>query len=372
VSGERRVCVLMDQIVNARAGTEGQVLKLVEGLSSRGWRVDFAVLRSSDLTRSSAFPVPTTDLGVGSIADPRSWRRVRSFGIGLRERGVRVVQAVFNDASVLAPPMLRSAGHRVVISRRDMGFWYTPAHRTVLPVTGRFVDAAVCNSQAVAEVTRRIEKIPADRIHVIYNGYAERPVPVPVANADADSPPVYGVVANLRPIKRIEDAIRALPRVRERVPRTRLHLVGAGDASRYRALAESLGVAEHVVFFGGRSDAEDLIADFDVGVLCSESEGFSNAIIEYLRAGKPVVCTRTGGNPEIVQDEVNGHLVGVGDVDALADRIAGLLAEPDRRARLGAEGRRLVEERFGLSVMLDRYEELYSSLLEPGLRRTAR
>jgi glycosyltransferase involved in cell wall biosynthesis len=367
VSDDRRVCVLMDQIVNARAGTEGQVLKLVEGLSSRGWEVDFAVLRSSELTRSQDFPVATTDLGIGSIADPRSWVRLRSFGARMRARGVRLVQAVFNDASVLGPPMLRATGHRVVISRRDMGFWYTPAYRTVLPVTGRFVDAAVCNSQAVAEVTQQVEKIPAERIHVIYNGYAERPVPV--ATTDADAPPVYGIVANLRPIKRIEDAIRALPRVRERVPRTKLHLVGAGDPSPYRALAESLGVAEHVVFFGGRSDAEDLIADFDVGVLCSESEGFSNAIIEYLRAGKPVVCTRTGGNPEVVQDEVNGHLVGVGDVDALADRISGLLAEPDRRARLGAEGRRLVEERFGLSVMLDRYEELYRSLLEPRARR---
>ena len=367
MSDDRRLCVLMDQIVNARAGTEGQVLKLVEGLSSRGWEVDFAVLRSSDLVRSRTLPVAATDLGIGSIADPRSWWRLRSFGDRLRARGIRLVQAVFNDASVLAPPLLRATGHRVVISRRDMGFWYTPAYRTVLPITGRFVDAAVCNSQAVADVTQRIERIPDDRIHVIYNGYAERTAPV--ASTHAHTPPVYGIIANLRPIKRIEDAIRALPRVRARVPGTELHVVGAGDPSSYRALAESLGVSAHVVFFGGRTDAEDLIANFDVGVLCSESEGFSNAIIEYLRAGKPVVCTRTGGNPEIVQDAVNGHLVEVGDVDALSDRIAGLLCEPDRRARLGAEGRRLVQERYGLSGMLDRYEDLYRSLLEPGARR---
>jgi glycosyltransferase involved in cell wall biosynthesis len=364
---ERRICVLMDQIRSPDGGTEGQTLRLVEGLTGRGWEIDFVVLRITELVRSDSLSTPVRVLGVGSLVDPRSWWKVGTLARDLRARRVGLVQAVFNDASVLAPPVFRATGHRVVISRRDMGFWYTPAYRTVLPVTGRFVDAAVCNSQAVAEVTQQVEKIPAERIHVIYNGYAERPVPV--ATTDADAPPVYGIVANLRPIKRIEDAIRALPRVRERVPRTKLHLVGAGDPSPYRALAESLGVAEHVVFFGGRSDAEDLIADFDVGVLCSESEGFSNAIIEYLRAGKPVVCTRTGGNPEVVQDEVNGHLVGVGDVDALADRISGLLAEPDRRARLGAEGRRLVEERFGLSVMLDRYEELYRSLLEPRARR---
>jgi glycosyltransferase involved in cell wall biosynthesis len=84
------------------------------------------------------------------------------------------------------------------------------------------------------------------------------------------------------------------------------------------------------------------IERFTVAVLCSESEGFSNSIIEYLQAGRPVVCTATGGNPEIVRDGHNGFLVPVGDAAALAERLVRLLSDDALARRLGAAGREIV------------------------------
>ena len=79
-----------------------------------------------------------------------------------------------------------------------------------------------------------------------------------------------------------------------------------------RALAGKLGVGGRVIFTGGVERPSRYIRRFDVAVLCSESEGFSNAIIEYMADARPVVCTDTGGNPELVRDGVNGYLVPVG------------------------------------------------------------
>ncbi|TBW51577.1 glycosyltransferase family 1 protein [Marinobacter halodurans] len=357
-----KISIIMDQYNHPHAGTESQVLKLVRGLQDKGWDVRFAVLRGTDYSRSGHFPVPVEELGVGSLSHPASWWSVYRYARRLQAEGVGLVHVFFNDASVLCPPMMRLAGIQTIISRRDMGFWYSPLYLKALRLTGRWVSAAICNSQAVARVTGESENLPEDKLHVIYNGYpgiGETPEP---SYAVAGSVRV-GIVANLRPIKRIDDLIRAAAKVVADGGDIRISVVGGGDSAPYEALARQLGMAERVEFHGSQPEPEHFIREFDIAVLCSESEGFSNAIIEYMRCGKPVICTRTGGNPEIVSDGDNGFLIEVGDVEALARHIATLTERPELRRKMGEAGKLKVTRQYSVDTMLAHHVALYEQLM---------
>lgn len=363
-----KLAIIMDQYNNPFAGTESQVLKLVEGLVVRGWDIRFAVFRATDCTRSGAFPIPVEDLGVGSLSSPGSWLSVFRYGRRLKREGFRLVHVFFNDASVICPPILRIVGLQTFISRRDMGFWYNDLYLRVLNVTGRFVSGAVCNSHAVAEITGRMEGLPPNKLHVIYNGYPEMEPPGGASlSADARSKRVViGIVANLRPIKRIDDLIRACGILNQQGYAFDLRIAGGGDQGNYRTLVKEIGLDGHVTFLGSVSNPEAHIKDFDVAVLCSETEGFSNAIIEYMRAGKPVVCTATGGNPEIVTDERNGYLVPVRDVETLADRIRRLMDNPELRAAMGQEALATIAGKYSMEKMLNQHIALYQRYVSEG------
>ncbi|MAM88047.1 MAG: hypothetical protein CME36_12155 [unclassified Hahellaceae] len=367
-----KLSIIMDRYDNPYAGTESQVLKLVSGLKEQGWDIQFAVLRGTDYTRSGMFPVPVHDLGVGSISSPGSWFKMYRYARSLRKQGFSVVHAFFNDASVIAPPTMRLAGLKTLISRRDMGFWYSGTYLKALRLTGRCVHAAVCNSKAVAEITSRFEKMPPGKIHVIYNGYPDMSSGEQVSapwESRSEAEVVVGIVANLRPIKRIDDLIEAIGLLAREGLHLKLNVIGGGDPHAYMEQVRRLGLEGHVHLLGSQPEPERHIRDFDIAVLCSETEGFSNAIIEYMRCGKPVVCTRTGGNPEIVEEGLNGYLVPVGDVEALADRIRKLAENPQLREKMGKVGRSQLADKYSMKAMVAKHVELYSQI-EPGMVET--
>jgi len=362
------ICFVADHYTTPSAGTEGQLLSLVHRLSEEGWPVRLAVFRKSPYLESGAFPAPVDILGVEKIRSPGDWLKLARYLRRVRGEGFEIAHAFFNDASVMVPPLARLAGMASVISRRDMGFWYTPLLKRLLRFTGRFVTACICNSGAVKTLTLSEEGLPASRIRVIYNGYVPYHQTEEVSSLKKvnGANQVVGIVANLRRIKRLDTLIRAIEVLRARNYPVEAHFVGGpGDDPDLPALAEALGVAESCRFWGSQPDPSAYITGFDVAVLCSESEGFSNAIIEYMQHGKPVVCTRTGGNPEIVADGVNGYLFEVGDFQALAERIAHLLDKPELRTRMGKANRELVEERYSLDTMIKEHELLYSELRQP-------
>jgi glycosyltransferase involved in cell wall biosynthesis len=131
-------------------------------------------------------------------------------------------------------------------------------------------------------------------------------------------------------------------------------------------LAHSLGIAHSIRFTGFRNDISRLIGAMDLLVLPTKNEGFPWVLAEAMSLGKPVVATRVGGIPELVQDGHTGLLVPPGDGAALGTAIAEILGQPGRARQMGLAGRRRVRERFGVEKMLDRLEELFSQVIEDG------
>lgn len=371
-----KIMYLLDTFETPRGGTEGQVLQLVKNMDRSRYIPGVALLRSSKFTEQTGFPCQLTVLDITRLASISSVVKLLRFGFFLRREGYRIVHCFFNDVSLIAPLFLRMFGLRVVVSRRDMGFWHSPLKLFVLRLNSRFVHRYAVNSNAVKSMVRDREWVAEHKITVIYNGYFSTPGPskggieTPSIFRSLAGGPVIGVVANVRRVKRIDTLIRTLGVISARFQHARLVIVGDIDHEQARevftelkTLAIQLGVENRVIFTGGVEDPGPYINHFTVAVLCSESEGFSNALIEYMLAGRPVICTDTGGNPELVTDGINGFLVPVDDVDALADRLARLLADRDLAQRLGEKAQEFVSSTFTSARMLRAQMACYDEVL---------
>jgi glycosyltransferase involved in cell wall biosynthesis len=178
------------------------------------------------------------------------------------------------------------------------------------------------------------------------------------------SAPLVGLLANLDGKKDHGTFLAAAARVRRERPETRFVLVGGGDEEPFRRRAAELGLGEVIRFAGFREDAAACLAAFDVSVNCSDrGEGLTGAVRESLAMARPVVCTRVGGNAELVEDGRTGRLVEPGDPEALAEAILWTLAHPGEAAVLAARGRETVLREMRPEVRQARLEGLYREIL---------
>jgi glycosyltransferase involved in cell wall biosynthesis len=174
---------------------------------------------------------------------------------------------------------------------------------------------------------------------------------------------VVGMSAVLRAEKNPVELVRALAQVRAWGIRAKALFIGDGPLrGAVEAAAARLGVGAEVTITGLQQDVRPLLAACDAVALCSTAvETFSLAALEALALGRPVVHARVGGAAEMIRPGANGYLYRVGDVAALADRLA-LLADPERRGRMGAAARNSAASGFSERSMIERYESLFLEL----------
>lgn len=199
------------------------------------------------------------------------------------------------------------------------------------------------------------ERIPADQ-----NGRGEtrRVLGIPPERF------MVGWVGRMTGIKRTDDVLLAVRKLRERGVDACLCMVGDGpDRDHVEQRAHDLGIVENCLFLGYQEEVSPYFAAFDAMVLPSANEGTPVTAIEALAACRPVVATRVGGVPDVVRDGEDGFLVEPGDVDALADRLAALAADPELRARMGAAGRLRVLPRYAVDRLVTDMDRLYRELL---------
>lgn len=245
----------------------------------------------------------------------------------------------------------------------------------------RAAHAVVANCEDVRQQLIR-EGVPAQKVRTIYNGLD--PARVQVNQSDRreilaalqlpEGARFVTIVANMRAhVQHPEPAclkdhptfLRAAQRVHQKVPDTAFIVAGEGELKEAtQELARSLGIADQTLFIGRCQDVGAVLSISDVCVLSSSSEGFSNAILEYMAAGRPVVSTDVGGAREAVVHGETGYLVSVGDDQALADHVTSLLLNPETARSMGEAGRLLVSEKFSSIKQLQNVEGLYNEFLK--------
>jgi len=204
-----------------------------------------------------------------------------------------------------------------------------------------------------------------DAIDVIYNGIDVGPRPDAGARARArewmgvgDDVLVVATIARLDPVKDLGTLIAACSQISTAVPILLLVIGDGPERDHLQQIALAAQPAIAVRFAGHRDDARQWLAGSDVYVNCSVSEGVSLTILEAMAAGLPVVATRVGGTPEVI-DETCGRFIPSRNPAALAGAILELSGQPELRRRLGDGGRARVEERFTLERMIREYRDVY-------------
>ena len=170
-------------------------------------------------------------------------------------------------------------------------------------------------------------------------------------------------VSNFRAVKRVSDAVEIFSRIVQKVP-SRLVLVGDGpDRPRVLQRAVDLGVQDQVLFLGKHASVDELLSCADLFLLPSGSESFGLAALEAMACGAPVVASRVGGLPEVVDDGVTGFLFDIGAVDQMAEAGVRILTDEALHRSLAEAGRRVAKERYSVDVVVPLYEALYERVI---------
>lgn len=357
---------------NPGAGTENQLLGILQHLDPTEVNARLFTLREPvpDQYRN-AIPWPVECLGVQSLISVNGL--IKFFGLVRRLKRERfdIVMIYFIDSNLFVTPACRLAGIKAtVVNRRDMGYWYEPGILGKLNRVNRHTNYFLVNSRAIKKVVAANEHFPAERIEVIYNalwGGSQSAAPA-FRREDFSLPPdcpLVGIVANLRPVKRVDRFIAMAAQVAAQIPSAHFLIAGQGELKpNLQQQVVELNLTERVHFLGPVADVKRLLPLLDAGVLTSESEGFSNALIEYVSAGVPAVTFAVGGNPEIVEDGVNGRLAPDGDVDALADAVVALLNDRELRLRMAQAGRNRAAREYDPQEIMRRTMAFYRRIVE--------
>lgn len=367
----------------AIGGTERQVVNIGKGLDRARFDVQFACLhRIGELLAECEASWRITEYKVKRLYGYATLKKQMEFGKHLRRHGTDILHTYGFYPNVFAIPVARLTGVPAIVGAvRDIGDIWTTWQHEVQKVCLRLADHVVVNAEAVKrDLVRRGYVL--NQVTVIPNGIDCARFRVPV-NGNAvrrewnipPGAPVVGVLARLMRIKGHEYFLQAAALIAARIPEVRFVLVGDTKINQeYREelkrLARALGIEDRVIFTGFRLDIPELLAGLSVSVLPSLGlEGLSNALLESMAAGLPVVATTVGGNPEIIEDGVNGLLVPPADAGSLAAAIIRLLEDRPLAQALGEEGRRRVFTRYSLEQSVSATERLYRELLRNPPRR---
>lgn len=362
-----------------QGGTERQAVQLVRWLHDAGdWRLHVSCLDPGGPLRREieALGYDIPEFSLNRFYDARAVRQLLRFVALLRARRIEILHThdFYTNIFGMAAGALARVPVRIA-SRRSLSATRTRAQSLVEMKALSMAHAVIANSDAVRRELLAAG-YPRAKTVTIPNGIDPARV-APSRNLNARQraerfglPTTPGlrfvtIVANLRlRVKDIPTFLKAAQRVHARFPDSRFVVAGEGGLEReLRELAGSLGISDSVFFIGRCDHVGDLLALSEAAVLCSASEGLSNAILEYMAAGLPSVVTDVGGAREAITDGYDGFVVPPADPAAIADRIALLLADPEHARIVGERARRAVEQRFSCQAQVNATRALYERLL---------
>jgi glycosyltransferase involved in cell wall biosynthesis len=354
-------------------GTEKQVVLLARGLKRRGVETTVLLLfdggPGEEALREAGIPIVRLGFRTLSVAH---WRmplvNLVAFGrlvYRLRRARPDVLHAFLYHSYIPGAPAAWLARVPVFVAgRRSLGAFAEghPVFQAIQRAATRATDLLIANADAVARDTCDRENVPAGKVSVVYNGLPSAAFEAVPPAATATEHPVVLCVANLKRYKGHRFLLDAVARLQEEGLRTTLLL--AGDGPQRAALedqAARLGIDAR--FLGARTDVPELLARADVFVLPSLREGMSNAVMEAMAAGRPVVATAVGGTPELLGDD-RGVLVQPHDVGTLATGLRQVLTDVDLAARLATRARAWSHTRLSVDAMVDEHVRIYGELVE--------
>ncbi|MGC1684385.1 MAG: glycosyltransferase [Candidatus Acidiferrales bacterium] len=363
-----------------RGGAENQLLHLLGRLDTSVFDTRLILLHGEGRERADGLVPQITVLdhtnesfryhgGRIARASRTLWKLQKCF----RNTRPDILHCILPTACVLGVAAGRLSGvPQIICSRRALVESYRSAG--VLTWSDqqamRRADIALANSAAVSHELSSRDGVRPERVRLIYNGVDvhafQSASPNGLRSSVSASPEsvLIGTIANFFSYKRHVDLVEAARMLAPKYPFVRFVLSGREEGTQcmIRGEIERLGLQDHFSVLNETPNVVPLFKSLDIYACSSETEGFSNVLLEAMAAGKPVVATSVGGNPDAVSDGQTGILVPPRDPAALASALEKLINNGDLRRRMGDAGLQRVSKEFSLDAMVRRHHDLYSSL----------
>lgn len=284
----------------------------------------------------------------------------------LRNKKINIILTNMDKELRLSGIAARFTGVDAVISRKGIDFPLKNKIRYRFTYNW-LTTAVIANSRATKKtILRNAPWLDPDRIFVIYNGIdanlfdEKNTIDIRTELGIPDQSPLIGFVGRLNVQKGIEYILKAFEEVLEKIPDAHLLIVGEGNLRKeIETTAKEKGFSDKIHLAGFRKDIPNVMRTLDFLILPSIWEGFGIALIEAMAAGKPCITTNISSMPEIVLDSKTGLVIPPKDANRLAEAMISLINNPALAKKMGREGKELVQEKFSLNKMIDRYEQVF-------------
>lgn len=366
------VLLVLDQFSKTLGGGERIVLKLAALLPQYGYRASILTLFADPESPGlQSPPCPIYLLPLQRTYDLSALRGAFELRRFIVQQRVQIVQTFFESSDIWAGLVTKTMSDaKLIWSRRDMGILRGRKHEVAYRLMAGVPDRVFAVSEQVRRHCIEVDRIDSSRVQTIYNG-------VNLADWNTASRPaktarelLVTTIGNIRRVKGHDILIKAAALIVPRFPTVSFTIAGDVLEADYflelQTLVRDLNLSDHFHFVGGITNLGEHLSMADIFVLPSRSEGFSNAIVEAMAAGLPVVATSVGGNGEAVKDGVTGILVPPEDPAALSAAITRLLSDPSQARAMGIAGKAFAAENLTTEAMMNRITAVYRDLLGPG------
>jgi L-malate glycosyltransferase len=376
----RRLLFIIDQLC-AYGGAERMLLEIARRIPEMRYEVGILTFELDPLIpefRDSTISIEVLRLGKTiSLHGAKAAFRLNQL---LRRKRVQGVHTFFETSDLWAAPVARLSGCRVLVSsRRDMGILRTSFHRRAYPFVDPLFSRILPVSESVRGCVMKSPRLRSERVETLYNGVdisvvdrARRQKDVSSMPGISFSGPLIVTLANIRRVKGLDVLIEAFSSVASSIPEARLVIAGKvlepETMCALQVQVSALGLVDRVLFPGPLTNPFPLLDQADLFVLPSRSEGFSNALLEAMACGLPIVATSVGGNAEAVLDRRTGFIVAPEQPLEMAQRMQELLSNRPLARLFGQQARVRVIQEFSMESMMERLLSIYDRCFEEGLR----
>ncbi len=371
--------LIITEVFKMMAGSERNISQLLTNINKEKFHFVVACFISGELAqemRKKGYII--FDLLRGGVYTIKGIKNLFSLKRLIRDNKISLILTYHESSDFYGLILSGLCKIPVISNRRDMGFKTKLHHKLAYRLVGRFFDGVVTVCDAVKRKMSELKWFPEDKIFTIYNGvdldtfkYQDSAEIKKNFGINADHI-VVGMIANFRAVKGIKYFIEAASKITKYNSKVDFLIVGEdmyepGYTKRdLEFTAKEKGIFEKCHFLGRIDDIHNIISIFDIAIVPSLTEGFSNVILEYMASAKPVVATDVGGNREAVIHGVTGLLVPPKDSDAIAEAVISIMKDNKFGERLGNNGRIRVERSFSLEMMIKKYEEFFEKVAKSG------
>ena len=373
MSKPKKIAYIIDTIGAPTGGTEKQLLYLLNGLDRNVIDPHLFCFYPSEWMKSQNFSFPVTYLNVSRILGPDLYFGSRQLKAVHAREHFDIAQTFFKDGNIFGTYAAHKAKiPHIISSRRNVGYWHDGLQIRILRFLEQWTTHYLANSQAAIDMTMKIEQAKKFKFQLIYNGldlakFSEINDSMRTEQRKkwniADSDIVIGIVANLRPVKRHDNVINDAKTLIGQNNKLKFVFIGEGpDRPKLEAHIAELGLSEHFRLPGATTDIVPALSGFDIAVLPSSNESFSNSLIEYMAAKLPVIATRVGGNIEAIEHGENGLLYDIDDANGLINAVKEILEHDDKANKMAENAQIKAFEEYSIEKMIANHQIFYLNL----------